>query len=129
MPGRCFPFSFSQQIFALKGNVCLASGCSAGSGQCWAGATVSWGRARVGWSWSAGVNTAQTQPQAGGTLGVPTAGRWGCSLGTSVSTGCGGPAAAPGVHRGGQGPRRAEGALGSPEMGGWGAFLTLGLCC
>lgn len=37
MPGKCFPSGFSQQIFALKGDVCSASGCSAGSGQCQAG--------------------------------------------------------------------------------------------
>ena len=37
MPGKCFPLGFSQQIFALKGNVCSASGCGT------AAASTGWG--------------------------------------------------------------------------------------
>ena len=76
----------------------------------------------MGWSWSAGVNTAKTQPQAGGTPRVPTGGRWGCSLGTSVGTGLWGPCSLPQCTQRGTGPQRGGGRPGLPGEGWVGCF-------
>ena len=56
MPGKCFPLSFAQQIFALKGSVCSASGCGT------AAASTGWGHEVLRW---AQVQTQHTQAHAG----------------------------------------------------------------
>lgn len=67
MPGKCFPLSFSQQIFALKGNVCSASGCGT------AAASTGWGPRDP--ALGPGVDTAHTHTSTRrGHLGSPGGG-------------------------------------------------------
>lgn len=106
MPGKCFPLGFSQQIFALKGNVCSASGCGT------AAASTGWGpRDPV---LGPGADTAHIHTRTHrGHLRSPGEVR---VTGTGMDTDLWGPCSSLGGHRRDQG------------IGGWSAFLSLGLC-
>lgn len=83
MPGKCFPLSIAQQIFALKGSVCLASGCGE------AGPALGGGHEVLRWA------QAQTRHTHGHTRGhLRSSGGCG-SQGASVDTDLWGPHSSP----------------------------------